>query len=225
MTTPAPVPTVLDNLDSDEALSRIRHYFGACKGAPAHAGAQFTTLGHPWDAKKTATTITPADLLALSTLQAPIRGEAAVWILRPKHLKKAKKQLAKIPVDAKLTDKQARKLLSAKGPVAKLEALWSKAPGMGPVTVSKLLARKRSKLVPSFETSVASELGITSVDEQWDTLLEIFVKDPHGLWEAGKSLRKRAGLDASVTPLRVLDALQWHRVNYPDWDGCPSTED
>ncbi|MFW7414121.1 DUF6308 family protein [Demequina sp. SO4-18] len=206
--------------DRDDAVSRLRHYFGTCECAAPESGAAFETIGHPWDKKSKVNTVSPGDLVALATLTTPVAGPAAVWMLDKKNLKKTEKLLRKIPVKAKIGTKSGTKLLKDGGPAAKLWDHWSQAPGFGPVSVSKLLARKRGKLVPAYGSVVADQMEVSDPGEHWAAMQGLFTDGRRDLWATAKEWRRAAGVNSLVSPLRVIDVVLWSRGTYPDGPPC-----
>ena len=78
---------------------------------------------------------------------------------------------------------------------------------MGPTTTSKLLARKRPRLVPIYDSVVASVYGIPDSRGYWRAMRTLVKTD--NLWQRADQLRVRAGLSPLITPLRVIDIVVW----------------
>ena len=78
-------------------------------------------------------------------------------------------------------------------------------PGVGPTTASKLLARKRPRLRPIYDSVVAEVIGSENV---WQPLREELQSDPR-LHQRLLDLRLAAGLGDSVSALRIFDVLAW----------------
>lgn len=79
--------------------------------------------------------------------------------------------------------------------------------GVGPTTASKLLARKRPRLRPIWD-SVVTEVTDT-VTEQWDPVRVALRQDDRALHRRLLRLQAAAGLPGDVSALRVLDVVAW----------------
>lgn len=197
------LPQVLQDPADDRAISSLARYYGTTEDpAFSFTGARFDT----WDSTGTrwadADRFTSDDLVAVTFLSVNVTARAAVLLL----------------------DTRAdtfTSLLSALGPdrdlVAESEpwsddwagwALWRELialPGVGPTTASKLFARKRPRLRPIYDSVVADVLGSQRL---WEPLRSRLVSEP-ALHERLLRLRRSAGLDETVSALRVLDVIAW----------------
>lgn len=108
-----------------------------------YSGAWFDTLGGAGDAPGVANQFTAADVVAVSTLSVDLGGWSAVDVLHRRSADLAA-GLAQIPLDRDLHDADDD-VLDA---VFALQGQLDDIHGIGPVTRSKLLARKRPRLVP-----------------------------------------------------------------------------
>jgi len=80
--------------------------------------------------------------------------------------------------------------------------------GMGQTTTSKLLAKKRPKLVPIFDTVVASELGLTGSGQHWLLMHHLLRANDFALRNRLQELTEtEAG--RGLSQLRVFDILAW----------------
>jgi len=79
--------------------------------------------------------------------------------------------------------------------------------GLGRTTTSKLIARKRPRLVPIWDTVIA--VVTDAHDHQWEPLRAALQEDDHALHRRLLTLRDAAGLPADVSALRVLDVIAW----------------
>ncbi|GMA33199.1 hypothetical protein GCM10025875_31910 [Litorihabitans aurantiacus] len=77
----------------------------------------------------------------------------------------------------------------------------------GPVRTSKLLARKRPHLVPIYDEHIRTQFGAPHSGDQWSAWAGMFA-DPT-LVQHLAALRRSAGVDGSVSLLRVLDVVVW----------------
>src|ERR1035438_10441084 len=89
--------------------------------------------------------------------------------------------------------------------------LWralSELPGLGPTTVSKLMARKRPRLIPIFD-SVIDRIILGGTGVLWLPMHAALRENDRALHERLLRVRARAGLDESISVLRVFDVLAW----------------
>jgi len=80
-------------------------------------------------------------------------------------------------------------------------------PGIGTTIASKLLACKRPKLRPIWDTVVAAVTDARAT--QWEPLRIALRADDHALHHRLLRLRDAAGLPDSVSALRVFDVIAW----------------
>jgi hypothetical protein len=159
---------VLSHHFSDEAAVRaaraaIDEYFGS----DGYSGSQFELIADVSEPD----TITPRDIVAVSTLGVSVPPHVAVWLLSEKGRSTVSSLLAQVPADLDVWDALTH---IAKG--KPLWRLWEKLDqeawprptpgnGMGPTTISKLLATKRPRLVP-IQDSVVMKL-FPRTDNWW----------------------------------------------------------
>ncbi|MEU8813395.1 DUF6308 family protein [Actinoplanes sp. NPDC048796] len=159
------------------------------------AGATFDLLGqNPPHA------LTLDDLLATSLLDITWRPLAVRRLLAADSDISAR--LAAIPGDVDLWNAPRDVLETA----TFLHSSLSKLPGIGPVIASKLLARKRPRLVPIHDRVVLRVLAPPK-NKFWETLAAAL--RAHALREGIEALRPAHGGSASL--LRLLDVAIWTR--------------
>ena len=116
-------------------------------------------------------------------------------------------------------------MLADNGPADAAWRLLRDRAGMGWVTTSKLLARKRPRLLPVYDTVVRCAFG--HPDRWWRWLDTAFATDGGALPRRLTAARDAAGADPAVTPLRILDVVIWmrHRARHQPRDcaGLPWT--
>lgn len=193
-------------LDGDVPRLLLVEYF------EKFAGRAFNTLGGAGDSAETWNRFTAADLLAVTALSVSVPPEASIKVLG-ESAASLNERLARIPRDVELQAGEALSLVT-KGSHA--DRLWAelRAVGIGPVTTSKLLARKRPKLLPVFDSVIqAALLGRSRT--LWVPLWQE-LQDPK-LVERLKELRTAAKLGEDVSLLRVLDVVVWMRNQGYKW--------
>lgn len=146
---------------------------------------------------------TATDLLATTLLDMQSRPRAVRAILEDQadHLSVL---LSAVPDDVDLWDATDEHLSAA---TDLWRALRSGGPllGVGPTTTSKLMARKRPRLIPIVDSVVRDALGFES--DSWVELRTALQSDLPGRIE---TLRP-TGVGEVVSTLRLLDAAVWMR--------------
>lgn len=211
------VPSIFDEEFLPIADELLKSYFSpADSGNSGFTGAHFETLSGIWDAPGTHNVITAGDLAAVSCLSVNIPGRAAVRILQAQADEIAA-LLEAMPNVAKPLWDTADEDLTSSGAAA--QELWkllrSGGDGMGPVTTSKLMARKRANLIPIYDTVVGGALGRSDSTGFWATVRPLVQTEVNGLplHERLANAADRVGLPKAVTPLRVFDVVVWYSYN------------
>jgi hypothetical protein len=217
--TPVDLATLLAVVDAPQAADDLAAYFRpALPGAaPVYSGSRFEFLAGGGDRPETADVITTDDLVAVTLLRVDVPGDVALHLLEGDLGREITRHLEQIPTDVGISDPAAAALLADGGPADVAWHLLEQQHGMGWVVTNKLLARKRPRLIPVYDTVVACALG--SPAGLWNWLVPLFADG-----ELEKHLvaaRERAGIPAEVTPLRVLDVVVWmdHRTAHQR-QGC-----
>lgn len=186
----------------DGARRDVATYFDP--GTP-FTGSRFEALADRHHADE----ITAADIVAVSMLGVNIPAEVAVWLLSTEGRLIVSSHLVNVPANVDLWERP--ELLDRETDLWRLwyvlgEACWpgpNPANGMGTTKISKLLAAKRPRLVPVFDTVVREALP--RVDSHWAAFSAV-VSDP---------TRRRTILGATsaapphVSLLRRLDVALW----------------
>ena len=203
----------LDRASAAESEDRIRAredlacYFGNVSGVPRHSGSRFSSFRcNAWDR------IDVDDLIAVSMLSVHVPGRAALRYLE-RDAAQITALLRDIPTDCDLHAASAGHIDST-SPAWQLRELLRARPtrgredsdGAGPVATSKLLARKRPRLLPMYDSVVARELGLRSADDHWAAVRALLRENPARI-ETLRELHREADIPASVSLLRVLDVL------------------
>lgn len=189
---------IQDHIDADTAAAHLQRYLTP----GAFSGAHFETIGGPGDTEGVADRFTAADLVAVTMLNVRVPGWAAIRLL-------------------KLEDERFNGLLAAVPhqplhEVAKedLQPLWDlqdeldQLDGIGHVTRSKLLARKRPHLVPIRDQHVLTAL--TGRDYGPLTLpLRDALHQDSAIVERLQELRDDVEGAQQLSLLRVLDIVVW----------------
>lgn len=198
-------PDALSSDDDARALALLGSYYGTpAFGAWAYGGAHFDG----WDSTGTRGTdadrFTADDLIAVTFLSVDVRPPAARDLLRGRADEFAL-LLRELGPDRDLADEPERHPDDWAG--WRLMAALRTLPDVGPTTASKLLARKRPRLRPIWD-SVVSELTGTR-ESQWEPLRVALRADDRKLHRRLLRLRTSAALPEQVSALRVLDVICW----------------
>jgi hypothetical protein len=209
---PVDLKQLLSLADGPQAVPDLVAYFGTDLPAgspPRYTGGRFEALAGGGDRPEAAVGIGADDLIAVEMLSVQVPGPVALALLEGALGREVATQLARIPLDVSIGFPDARELLAAGGPADIAWSLLEQPRDMGWVTAGKLLARKRPRLVPVYDNVVRCAFGRPAKPWAW---LHARFADEGGVL-AGRlvAAREAAGVEPSVSPLRVLDVLVWMR--------------
>jgi hypothetical protein len=221
---PAPWPEGLAALpvvvaDPHRAADLVHRYFEGRHDdgrTPLHTGGAFERLAGGGDRPDVVDVFTADDLVAVSMLNVQVPARAALPILGV-DASWLSSLLAAIPSDVDLVD--ADDELVAKGAAA--DRLWgelSSYPGVGQATAGKLLARKRPRLIPVLDGVVRRVLGHPGKGYWRDLRAELRTEDGW-LVDRFAVIRRYAGLDESISTIRVFHGLVWMTGTSPHGSG------
>jgi hypothetical protein len=202
------LPDELTSTDTGLAAELLSTYFHTMldDGATYYSGARFEAFAGGGDAVGVSKVFTAEDLVAVTLLSVRVKGPAALRILdvRADALNGL---LSQIPNDCELRDAPDAVI----GPRSPAEHLWSalRDAGAGPVTTSKLLARKRPALLPVIDTVVKKVLGHPSSASFWLTLRAELNNNDGRLYEHLVKIRKEAQVGESISVIRCFDVVVW----------------
>lgn len=197
-------PEVLNPRHSDQAAGLLRRYFETgAEGQPNYTGSMFERFDGGGDASEVVDRFTAADLVAVSMLSVEVPAAAALRILEPgqRHLNDV---LAALPHDVDLVNANDAHLEHA-------ERLWERirAAGVGPVTTSKLLARKRPRMLPVIDSVVKDVLHHPRRGDFYRTLQHHLAIDGQALHHHLKDVRDRAEIGSDISVIRCFDVIVW----------------
>jgi len=193
------LPAALSTDDDSKALGYLRTYYGKSGGRP-HTGAYFDE----WAPHQDPDRFSAEDVLAVSFLSVFVPPMAAHKLLdaQADHFNDLLREIGPdrdlvtedVPADDTWT---VRRLYSA------LLALH----GIGPTTASKLVARKRPRLVPIYDSVVGQ---VTDGRVAFWEPLRVHLREADGALHARLlRLKEDAGLADSVSAIRVFDVIAW----------------
>jgi hypothetical protein len=191
------LPESLTTPDSARAVSYLQRYFGTA-GEDPYGGSYYDDWAQPQDPDR----FTADDLVAVSFLSVFVPPSAARRLLASES-RRFTELLHDVGPDRDLVDED--RPIDATHPIRRLNRALDDLPGVGPTIASKLLARKRPRLVPIYDSVVARVTDAWT--SQWEPLRLELRKD--GLHTRLIDLRERAGLEPNVSALRVYDVITW----------------
>ena len=201
-----------DEAGAELAVQQLRAYFAPLVLASTerasrlqgYTGGRWDTFDPSGTRAASADRFTCDDIVACSLLSVDIDGNAAMQLLTSPIFGEL---LAGIGPDQDFAD-----LTSLEEPtflaVRSLYAEIRKLPQVGETKATKLLARKRPRLVPIID-SVVRETVFAQHRVQWAPLHEALRADNMALHRHLLQLRCEAGLPEVVSVLRVFDVLAW----------------
>lgn len=204
---PFRLPDALHPENERDAIDLLTGYFDheAFYSGRGFSGGFFDTWDPTGTRAASADVFTPDDLQAVAFLSTEIAPRAAVDLLR-RCSSEFSDLLSRVDPDLDLVDVTGD--MDEAWPATRLYRRLRQLPDVGPTRASKLLARKRPRLVPIYDTVVdAHVLGGSGV--LWEPLREALQRDDKALHRHLLYLREAAGLPQAVSPLRVFDVVAW----------------
>ena len=201
------LPDELTSPDTAPAVELLSTYFHTTlnDGDPTYTGAMFEAFAGGGDAPAVANTFTAADLVAVSLLSVDVPGAAALRILGS-NAEALNGLLARIPTNRELQDASDDEV----GPGSPADELWDsvRRAGVGKVTTSKLLARKRPLLLPVIDSVVKEVLRHPKKANFWLTLRGHLTADEGRLADRLAAARDEAGV-SGISVIRCFDVIVW----------------
>ncbi len=181
--------------ERENALSSLRAYL--------HPGA-FTGAWFDRIPNNDPYAITAEDVVAVSMLSVDIPPRLSAWLLGDgaPHVRSL---LEQIPLAEEIADSNL--LLDESGPAWRLWAELRQFSGVGRTKTSKLMARKRPRLIPIYDSVVAEALGIKTSNNTWK-LWTSFMRDI-GISEFRDDADQVGA--AHLSDLRIIDIVIWMR--------------
>lgn len=199
------VLALLDASNESAAVGLLQEYFAPCPPG-GFTGSQFERLGGGGDRPAIAFEYTAEDLIAVTMLSVEIRREVALHILVANQ-DRLSELLRKVPTDLDLVDVDPAGI-TPEWPAWRLYHWLIAVPHLGRTTVTKLIARKRPRLIPIFDTEINRVLGLNN-GAHWAPLAAELQSRNRQVHNRLVELHASAQLAPEVSPLRVLDVLAW----------------
>ncbi|MDQ6739300.1 MAG: DUF6308 family protein, partial [Actinomycetota bacterium] len=211
------LPAILTEKDQTENAANLLHsYFNESTiTGQTRTGSHFEAWGGGGDRTAVANTLTDQDIVAVSFLGMRIKGEAAYGLLET-HKERITKLLSEIPADidlASLSASDAQEFIaSGTSAASRLWGVFRNTDGVkwgvGATKASKLLARKRPRLIPIYDSVIdrVTQLGRTPRTQWTDWHAALTQSD---LPEQVEEIRRQSGIEEPISELRVMDVVLW----------------
>ncbi|OBJ86056.1 hypothetical protein A9W97_18785 [Mycobacterium gordonae] len=202
-------PELIVQTCTGEAVDLLQAYFAIDGNQPRFTGSCFESMAA---LNQDPNMLGPADFLAVTMLSVDVPAEAAIRLLgRDSAL--VGELLHEIPSDVDIVDVDPQ-MLCGESPGGRLwDVLRKERDGLGPTRASKLLAAKRPRLLPIWDTFVEEATGMGTLG-CWVKFQYVLKDDDRRVWMWLRELRSLAtNVPASVSDLRILDVLLWMSVH------------
>ncbi|QOW00163.1 DUF6308 family protein [Rhodococcus pyridinivorans] len=198
------LPPALRHPDDDAAVDLLHQYYGKDDRGHTRTGVQWDT----WDSTGTrlgdVDVFTADDLVAVTLLSVRASGRAARMLLVERR-EEFGALLAAVGPDRDLADEEDE--MTPTSPVWQLEEALRTVPSVGRTTASKLIARKRPRLYPIYDTVVADVLRTERA--YLEPTRSALRADGRRLHTRLLAIRDTAGLESTISAVRVLDMIAW----------------
>jgi hypothetical protein len=196
---------ILDGADDARFIQHLRDYSESGRFTGAYF--QELTIEGPTSPDE----VDISDLAALSLLEVKASSEAAAYFLTDEGFREQFRASMSAWPDRDLADlspDDAQRLESDEG----LNPAWrlvKAVDGFGVTRTGKLLARKRPRLIPIWDSVVRKTLGFTNSNHYWTAFHAALTEDDRALDRKLGDLADDAGVGDRYSRLRVLDIVVW----------------
>jgi hypothetical protein len=209
------LPKILSQSKIDEAAALVGEYYTKLyRNDLPQTGSRFDDWAGGGDKREVAHIITADDVLAVSFLSVQVTARAAIGLIET-HAGEVSELLKRIPTDLDLSAVAPDEYAEVLGSQSPANQLWrllrgsdSYRWGIGPTTASKIMARKRPRLIPIFDSVVGPLMGHPTSDGQWETWHSVLT-DGSGLPERLRMIRGKAAIEHDISDLRTMDVVLW----------------
>ncbi|MDR3658450.1 MAG: DUF6308 family protein [Mycobacterium sp.] len=202
-------PALIVERCTEEAVPLLQSYYSTSdSGLPAYSGSQFEAMAalnsDPYS-------IGPADFTAVSMLSVDVPAQSAIRLLG-RDADAITELLKQIPIDRDIIDVDSDDLTTESASSKLWQVLRRGRDGLGPTTTSKLIAAKRPRLIPIWDSFVEEATGLDTSDN-WCQFQQVLTADGHAIWNWLTEVRDASpAVPATISNLRVLDVLLWMTV-------------
>lgn len=191
---------------ADQAVAKLRAYFSPLGGTnDGYTGGVFDSFDPSATRAATTNVFTGDDVVAVTLLSVQLSGRAAVELLE-RQWSRFSALLEDVGPDRDLVDVEST--APADFPAHRLAQALRELPAVGPTIASKLMARKRPRLIPIYDTVVNTHL-LHGTGKLWEPLRLALREDDARLHHHLLQLRATAGLGEHISAIRILDVLAW----------------
>lgn len=200
ITLPPPLTAAAD----DDAVALLMSYYGRTYlGDGCYTGAFFDSWA-PQNRIAESNRFTADDLVAITFLSVAVKAGAARQLLVTRA-ERFTELLDAVGPDRDLVDEAEH--LTPDAPILLLEDELRAVTDVGRTIATKLMARKRPRLVPIYDVVVGRVLNTVAVHR--DPIREALRADEGALHTRLLTIRAKAGLPDHISALRVLDVICW----------------
>lgn len=190
----------------ERAVRLLKGYFAPLSGLDeGYTGGQWDTFDPSGTRSRTQNLFTADDVVSCSLLSVRLQGRTAFDILVTRR-EQLTPLLEGIGPDRDLVS--VDDFEAAFDPVRALYRELKSLPWVGETTATKLIARKRPRLVPIMD-AVVRQTVFAGLPTQWGPLHAALREDGQALHKHLVGLREAAGLSEAVSAIRIFDVLAW----------------
>lgn len=204
----AALPHSLTRRSDAHAIAMLRSYY---EPAPEHragvvyTGALFDTWAGGGSGEDVANIFTADDVIAVSLMGVAVPGRTAILLL-DRQATEYGALLSAIGPDRDLADVPDGEICPD-WPAWQAHGVLRTLDGLDWVGAAKLLARKRPRLIPTYDRVVRATLG--GEHYFWEPLRESLRADGRALHERLLRIRDQAEVPADISAIRVFDIIAW----------------
>lgn len=196
----------------ESAAQNLQDYFTEImpRTGRVRSSSRFDSWAGGSDAPDVVNRFTADDVVAASFRSVKIPARAAIALLETRA-GDISDLLAAIPADIDLPNADPERHLGADSPARRLWNLlrgrhddddgW----GVGPSTASKLMSRKRPRLIPVYDSIIRRVTALPGPNNQWEYWHDSFRDGV--LAERLMEIRAKSGIMEPISDLRVLDIV------------------
>ncbi|WP_051420892.1 DUF6308 family protein [Paenarthrobacter nicotinovorans] len=209
------LPDILKADRTEDAAALVRKYYTHLyRHDITQTGSRFDDWAGGGDRPEVANVITADDVLAVSFLSVQVPAPAAIGLIESRA-NEVSELLGQIPTNLDLASVSSDEYDHYLGPRSPANTLWRLLRGsdtyrwgIGPTTASKIMARKRPRLIPIFDSVVGPLMGHQTCDGQWETWHSVLTNGT-GLSNRLKSIREKAAIAQNISDIRTMDVVLW----------------
>lgn len=171
-------PALIVQRRTEDAMVLLQSYYATtASGLPAYSGSQFEAVAvlnpDPYS-------IGPADFTAVSMLSVDVSAQAAIRLMG-RDADEISQLLRRIPTDRDIVEVDSDELATGSAASELWQVLRRGRDGLGRTTTSKLIAAKRPRLLPIWDSFVEEATGLDTSD-YWRKFQQVLAADNHAIW-------------------------------------------